>query len=75
MNDRSKQHTCPACGFLTRENPEYGSYDMCDICDWEDDPLQLVEPTYAGGANTPSLFDWQQNIIENQLLTQQNKNK
>lgn len=27
--------TCPCCGYPTL--PERGSYDICELCDWEDD--------------------------------------
>lgn len=45
---------CPCCGFLTFEC-EYGSYDICQICGWEDDAVQLANPTSEGGANSSSL--------------------
>ena len=32
-----------------------GGYEICDVCDWEDDPVQFGEPDYAGGANKISL--------------------
>jgi hypothetical protein len=28
-------YTCPSCGYPTL--PERGQYDICEICDWEDD--------------------------------------
>ena len=46
---------CPACGFLTIEEEFYGTYNICPICDWEDDPAQLANPACGGGANTQSL--------------------
>ncbi len=49
---------CPCCGFLTLEG-EYGSYVLCDICDWEDDGAQLANPTSGGGANGKSLVEAQ----------------
>lgn len=39
-----------------------GSYDICPICDWEDDPVQLRWPDFAGGANHPSLIEAQGNF-------------
>ena len=45
---------CPSCGFLTMEE-FYGSYVICPLCDWEDDGVQLANPTSGGGANTESL--------------------
>lgn len=45
------QYPCPSCGFLVFER-EPGSYELCPICDWEDDAVQLRYPL-AGGANAP----------------------
>jgi hypothetical protein len=45
---------CPCCGFLTLEG-EYGSYVICPVCNWEDDPVQLANPSSGGGANSQSL--------------------
>lgn len=45
---------CPSCGFLTLED-FYGSYAICPICNWEDDGVQLANPTSNGGA-TASLW-------------------
>jgi hypothetical protein len=46
---------CPCCGYRTFRDPGYGSYDLCPVCFWEDDDLQLSEPDYRGGANDVSL--------------------
>ena len=35
--------------------PEEGSYEICPVCTWEDDPIQTEEPDYKGGANVMSL--------------------
>lgn len=48
----------PCCGFLTLER-EYGSYVICQVCGWEDDGVQLANPTSAGGANARSLEEAQ----------------
>ncbi|HGM6067654.1 TPA: CPCC family cysteine-rich protein [Stenotrophomonas maltophilia] len=53
---------CPSCGFLTLEDC-YGSFAICPICDWEDDGVQLANPTSAGGANGESLVQAQQNAV------------
>ncbi len=45
---------CPCCGFLTLED-QYGSFAICDVCGWEDDGVQLANPTSEGGANKRSL--------------------
>jgi hypothetical protein len=43
---------------------EYGSYATCPLCDWEDDPVQLANPTSEGGANKKSLLQAQQSSVE-----------
>lgn len=50
---------CPACGFLTGDESLYGTYNICPICAWEDDPVQLANPACGGGANRESLIDAQ----------------
>ena len=39
---------------------EYGSYAICELCDWEDDGVQLANPTSEGGANERSLAQAQE---------------
>ena len=53
-------YPCPACGYLTFAEPP-GSYDVCEVCGWEDDALQLeFATTLAGGANVTTLAEAQQ---------------
>jgi hypothetical protein len=40
-----------------------GSYDICPICNWEDDHVQLSYPGLRGGANKGSLKDYQDMIL------------
>ena len=49
----ANKHPCPCCGQLTIDDP--GSWEICDVCGWEDDPLQGDDPDYWGGANSMSL--------------------
>ena len=44
---------CPCCGSPTLS--QRGAYELCDVCNWEDDPVQSADPEYAGGANRQSL--------------------
>jgi hypothetical protein len=44
---------CPCCGSLTLS--KMGSYEVCTVCSWEDDPVQSADPDYEGGANPESL--------------------
>lgn len=54
---------CPACGFLVLSEG-YGCYEICEVCGWEDDGVQLANPTSGGGANTESLAEAQARILE-----------
>jgi hypothetical protein len=60
--DMSNDLPCPSCGFLTVEG-SYGSYDICKICGWEDDGVQLANPYSAGGANGESLAEAQKRSL------------
>jgi hypothetical protein len=52
------RYTCACCGYKTlKESP--GSYEICAICYWEDDPVQLLDPWFRGGANAASLDEAQ----------------
>lgn len=44
---------CACCGAPEIDNR--GVYEICTVCRWEDDPVQLADPNYAGGANRVSL--------------------
>ncbi len=51
----------PCCGCYTFDKKTNGSYDICEVCYWEDDPIQLEDPTYEGGANKVSLIQARKN--------------
>lgn len=51
-------HICPVCSEF--EFSEQGSYEICEVCNWEDDPVQLNQPDLAGGANQFSLIQARQ---------------
>jgi hypothetical protein len=44
-----------------REKPG-GTYNICKVCFWEDDPIQLDDLQYEGGANRVSLRQGQKNF-------------
>ena len=45
---------CPCCGNLTLS--EINTFEICNVCFWEDDPIQSSDPNYSGGANNCSLI-------------------
>ncbi|MBE0542645.1 MAG: hypothetical protein IH623_14900 [Verrucomicrobia bacterium] len=63
MRRARAKFTCPCCGYRTfRRRP--GNYEICHVCFWEDDPVQLLDPWYPGGANNVSLQEAQQNYAQ-----------
>ena len=40
-----------------------GTYIICDVCFWEEDDVQFVDPTYEGGANKQSLNEARRNFL------------
>lgn len=63
-------HLCPCCGY-EYNNGFNGDYSICPICEWEDDPVQLNDRHYSGGANQLSLDEyqslWKQNAASRSL--------
>jgi hypothetical protein len=57
-------YTCPCCGYKSLPRPADGTYELCLVCWWENDQVQLRDPDYEGGANEPSLRQAQRNFIE-----------
>jgi len=55
---------CPSCGFLTVDEKIYGTYNICEVCGWEDDQVQLANPCSGGGANSESLHESQVTSLE-----------
>ena len=41
-----------------------GSYEICELCGWEDDHVQLAHPSMGGGANKLSLAECQKKALE-----------
>lgn len=49
-NMNMKETKCPCCG-----KSNVREYDICNICNWENDPIQKGNPELKGGANEMSL--------------------
>jgi hypothetical protein len=58
MSNSAERYPCPCCGYLVFDDPP-GSYDICPICFWEDDAVQLRYAGSAVGANHLCLLDAQ----------------
>lgn len=56
-------YPCPCCGYLVFDEPP-GSGDICMICFWEDDALQLRFPELADQTNIVSLAEAQRNYAK-----------
>ena len=63
-NIKSEKFACPCCGYRTFDIEPDGTYEICPICFWEDDPIQLEDPNLESGANNVSLKQGQRNFIE-----------
>lgn len=51
----------PCCGFRVFDEPR-GSFDICPICGWEDDPLQGANPCTGRSATSEPLVQAQDNF-------------
>ncbi len=56
----AQRYPCPCCGHLVFDE-EPGSYDICNVCYWEDDLMQLRFLRSAWGPNHVSLIEAQKN--------------
>ena len=52
---------CLCCGSLTLPGEPPGTYAVCPVCMWEDDPVQGENPLVTGGANRVSLAEARDN--------------
>lgn len=64
MTETNKSYPCPCCGYLTMDGPERGTFDICPVCRWEDDPVQFEDPDFPGGANRVSLNQARANYLK-----------
>ncbi len=62
MTPKNNKFFCPCCGYNTLAEKPSGTYQVCEICFWEDDPIQFEDWNYEGGANKVSLIQGQMNF-------------
>lgn len=53
-----KPHLCPVCEKYMFS--DWGSFEICEICGWEDDPQQAEYPDEDRCANELSLNDYRE---------------
>jgi hypothetical protein len=58
------RYPCPCCGYLTLDEAPTGTYHICGVCRWEDDPVQFHSLDFEGGANEVSLAQARRNFHE-----------
>lgn len=59
-----KLYKCPCCGYLTLSEEPPGTFEICPVCNWEDDNVQFKEPNLTGGANRVSLNEAKKNFLK-----------
>ena len=42
-------YPCPSCHNRTLSEQPPGTYEICPVCFWEDDPVQFEDKDYDGG--------------------------
>jgi hypothetical protein len=45
------RHACLCCGYLTIGEEPPGTFEICPVCDWEDEYLDLTHPDGIKSAN------------------------
>jgi hypothetical protein len=60
----AEKHACRCCGYKTFIDKPEGNYEICEVCFWENDPIQLDNPNYENGANKVSLKVGQKNFLK-----------
>lgn len=58
------KYQCPCCGYYTLKDKPDNTFQICPVCFWEDDGVQLNDPDYEGGANDMSLNEARRNFKE-----------
>ena len=56
--DLDRKRACQCCGYVAVSHVS----PTCPVCYWESDPIQDVDPDYAGGANDISLREARANF-------------
>ena len=60
-----KIYNCPCCN--TKAFEDIGGFDICELCGWQDDPLQRDDPDDDMGANFLSLNDYKKEWLRRNI--------
>lgn len=55
------KYECPCCFCYTLSEPPPGTFEICEVCYWEDDDIQYNDPNCSFGANQESLNQAREN--------------
>lgn len=59
------KYICACCGYRTlEEDPCHPTFEICNVCFWEHDPVQEDKPDFSGGANALSLNQSKANFAQ-----------
>lgn len=59
---KQKKFACRCCGFLTLDEEPLGTFEICPVCFWEDDEVQIQEPAWTG-ANGVTISVARENFV------------
>jgi len=59
-----KRYLCPYCGYKTLDIPRGESFEICEVCFWQNDAYQLSNPDDEAGPNRVSLKQAQKNFMD-----------
>lgn len=68
------KYPCPCCGYKTLDEKPPGTFQICEVCFWEDDNIQFENLDVIGGANDVSLRQAQENFNKFGACTEDAKN-
>jgi hypothetical protein len=67
-------YPCACCGFLTLADPTGESWDICEVCGWQDDPVDNAD-TDVLGPNKVKLSVARANFAQFKAVTRRIDNK
>ena len=86
MTNKEGKYQCPCCECFTYSEKPINTFQLCEVCFWEDDGIQFDDPLYEDGAQANlekggiiRFFDFDANTYKNRYpniekLTIENNN-